>query len=105
MSSVSETTMVTRIFSENDFFIPSDSLLPPASDDVNIIINLLLIIKLLMKIKVLYLAMLPCNSGNNYGNLDTILVSVGALTKDLDFDGNNYCISVFTVLLRQTSMI
>ena len=60
-----------------------------------------------MKIKVglLYLAMLPCNSGNNYGNLDTILVSVGALTTDLDFDGNNYCTVVFTVVLRQTSMI
>ena len=43
MSSVSETTMVTRIFSENDFFIPLDSLLPPASDGVNIIINLSLI--------------------------------------------------------------
>jgi len=55
ISSVSETAMVTRIFSENDFFIPLDSLLPPASDGVNIIINLLLIIKLLMKIKVLYL--------------------------------------------------
>jgi len=27
----------------------------------------------------MYLAMLPCNSGNNYGNLDTILVSVGGL--------------------------
>ena len=94
--------MVTRIFSENDFFIPPDSLLPPASDGVNIIINLSLIIKLLMKIKVLYLAILPCNSGNNYG---TILVSVGALTTDLDFDGNNYCIAVFTAVLRQTSMI
>jgi len=34
--------------------------------------------------------MLPCNSGNNYGNLDTILVSVAELTTDLDFDGNNY---------------
>ena len=58
-----------------------------------------------MKIKVLYLAMLLCNSGNNYGNSDTILVSVGALTTDLDFDGNNYCITIFTVVLRQTSMI
>jgi len=38
ISSVSETTMVTRIFSENDFFIPPDSLFPPASDGVNIII-------------------------------------------------------------------
>jgi len=39
--------MVTRIFSENDFFIPSDSLLPPASDGDSIIINLSLIITLL----------------------------------------------------------
>ena len=83
--------MVTRIFSENDFFIPPDLLLPPASDGINIIINLSLIIKLLMKIKVLYLAMLSCNSGNNYRNSDTILVSVDESTADLDFDGNNYC--------------
>jgi len=97
--------MVTRIFSENDFFILPDSLLPPASDGVNIIINLSLIINLLMKIKVLYLAMLPCNSGNNYRNSDTILVSVDESTADLDFDGNNYCTAVFTVVLRQTSVI
>jgi len=97
--------MVTRIFSENDFFIPPDSLLPPASDGVNIIINLSLIIKLLMKIKVLYLAMLPFNSGNNYRNSNTILVSVDESTADLDFDGNNYCTALFTVVLRQTSMI
>jgi len=99
MSSVSETTMVTRIFSENDFFTPPDSLLPPASDGDNIIINLSLIIKLLIKIKVLYLAKLPCHSGNNYGNSHklTILVSVDESTTDLDFDGNNYCTAVFTV--------
>ena len=97
--------MVSRIFSENYFFIPPDSLLPPASDGVNIIINLSLIIKLLVKIKVLFLAMLPCNSGNNYRNSDTILVSVDESTADLDFDGNNYCTAVFTVVLRQTSMI
>ena len=49
--------------------------------------------------------MLPCNSGNNYGNLDTILVSVDESTADSDFDGNNYYTAVFTVVLRQTSMI
>jgi len=97
--------MVTRIFSENDFFIPPHSLLPPASDGVNIIINLLLIIKLLMKIKILYLAMLLCDSGNNYRNSDTILVSVDTSTADLDINGNNYCTAVFTVVLRKTSMI
>jgi len=97
--------MVTRIFSENDFFIPPELLLPPASDGINIIINLSLIIKLLMKIKVLYLAMLLYNSENNYRNLDTILVLVDELTTDLEFDGKNYCTAVFTAVLRQTSMI
>ena len=65
--------------------------MPPASDGVNIIVNLSLIIKLLTKLKVLNLAMLLCDSGNNYRNSDTILVSVDESTADLDFDGNNYC--------------
>jgi len=45
--------MVTPIFGQNDFFIPADSLLSPASDGVNVIINFLLIKKLLMKTQLL----------------------------------------------------
>ena len=44
-----DTTIVTSIFSQNDFFIPLDSLLSPASDGVNIMINFLLIKKLYKK--------------------------------------------------------
>jgi len=43
--------MVTPIFGKNDFFILLDSLLSPALDGVNVIINVLLIKKLLMIVR------------------------------------------------------